>query len=126
MARSKSIWIHWLVEEVEVRALLWVLSVVKDIGWPNIKVEGDCKNIIDALNVNRKRNLHVYTFIDNCLSFLQIPCYLSFRFCYRECDMVAHGLARRVVSGISDEVWVSVSPTWLKDALYSDLILFES
>ena len=38
----------------EAHALFWALSVSKSQGWTNIVVEGDCKNIIDALNRDRK------------------------------------------------------------------------
>lgn len=87
-------------------------------GWKHIIIEGDCKGIIDAMNRKCNRGFHIHSIIDNNISLGQVFSAISFMFCFRECNEVAHRLARWAISGISDTLWGDNVPVWLKDVLY--------
>ena len=76
--------------------------------------EGDCKVIFDALNDIGSRGFHVQTIIDNCLSFCSHFRSLSFFFCFRDCNGIAHRLAKWAACGLSQEVWDGAGLTWLE------------
>lgn len=88
----------------EAHALFWALSVSKSQGWTNIVVEGDCKNIIDALNSCGQRGFHAQAIHNNCLYFRQLFSSVSFCFCFHNYNEVAHRLARWATFRLSDEV----------------------
>ena len=120
-AGSKISRVGMYAEEAEACALFWALKVAKVKGWCNILVEGNCKNIIDALNEGGKRCFHIQSIIDNCLFLEQYFGFVSFQFCYRECKSGSHRLASLVVFDVCNEVWVDVPAVWLMDVLYFDV-----
>ena len=63
--------------------------------------------------------------LNNCLFFKNFFHSLSFCFCPRSCNSVAHRLAW-ASSRVSVEVWEDVALIFVKDALYSDLIQFDA
>lgn len=113
-------------KDAEISALSWATSVAKDLNCNRVIFEGDCKEIIAAMNHNQNRIFHIQVRVDNCIYYTMFFRSCSFVFCYCECNNVAHRLARWVVSSPSDEVWVRYPRTWLGDAFYSDSILSES
>ena len=45
---------------------------------------------------------------------------IIFSFCYRECNEIAHRLAKWATSSFSDEVWLVGGPSWISDLIVSD------
>ena len=86
-------------------------------------LEGDCKLVIKALNGRGQRVFHDQTVLENCRSLCHEFLSLSLFFCFRNCNGVAHSLARWAACGLCDEVW-DVAQAWLEDTLYSDFVLF--
>ena len=125
-AGLKSVWFDGFAEIVEAQALFWAMFVAKEKGWSDVSFEGDCKVIFDSLYRIGSRGFHVQTIIDNCLSFRSYFRSLSFLFCFRDCNGVAHRLAKWAACGLSQEVWDKTGPTWLEDALYSNMTLSDS
>ena len=110
-----------LLKKLKARAMFWTFSVAKEQGWRHVLFEGDCKVIIDSMNGKSSQCCVVQSLLDNTASLSFHFESISFVVCYRECNGAAHKLVRWAASGVSDEVWVDVGPTWLRDALYSDL-----
>ncbi|CAO2827042.1 unnamed protein product [Amaranthus hypochondriacus] len=110
LAGSKTLWHEGSVEMVEARAVLWALDLAKAHGWRHVIIEGDCKLVIEALQGIRNRSVHIQTIIDNCLAYRHDFASLSFVFCYRTCNGVAHQLAKWAACGLSDEIWELVIP----------------
>lgn len=125
-AGAKSLWACSSVEEVEARATFWAVQYGIKHGWPNVIIEGDCRCLIEALQVKMSRCFHTQTIVDNCRALSSCLSSLSFLFCYRDSNEVAHRLAKWAKSSACDKVWVDNVPPWLGDALYSDLSFNES
>ncbi|CAO2827560.1 unnamed protein product [Amaranthus hypochondriacus] len=124
-AGSKTIWGEGSAEMVEAKAILWALSKAKEFEWCNIVVESDCKLVVDALSGIGRRIGHVQTVLDNCLLYGSDFSLLSFSFCFRDVNGVAHRLAKWAACGLSDDIW-HVAPNWIGDALYFDLNQFKA
>ncbi|CAO2822794.1 unnamed protein product [Amaranthus hypochondriacus] len=122
---SRTISLDGSAEDSEIRALCWALSVAREQGWEHVIFEGDCQDIIAAVSRKKQGSFHVQVVVDNCILCSKSFQSCSFMFCFRECNSVAHRLARWVVASFCDEVWVHNAPTWLKDALYSNSFLSE-
>ncbi|CAO2832302.1 unnamed protein product [Amaranthus hypochondriacus] len=105
--------------------ILWALSKAKEFEWGNIVVESHCKLVVDALSGGGRRIGHVQTVIDNCLLHSSDFSLLSFSFCLRNCNGVAHRLAKWAACGLSDDVW-HVAPNWIGDALFLDLFQYKA
>lgn len=45
---------------------------------------------------------------------------LSFSFCYREANNVAHRLDKWVSSNVCSNVWLDSGPSWITDVVFSD------
>ena len=90
---SKTIWFEGSADMVEAKAILWALSKAKEFGLLHVMIKSNCKIVVEALNGRGQRVAHVQTVIDNCLMFCLEFLLLSFLFCFRTCNGVAHKLA---------------------------------
>lgn len=122
VAGAKTLWVGSSAEEIEAQAVLWALCCIKGRGWDQIIVEGDCKYLFDALNGHGQRSFYIRSIIDNCMLYKDCFRSLSFVFCPRACNSVAHRLAQGAAHGVSLDIWEVVAPIFVRDALYSDLI----
>lgn len=82
------------VERAEIEGMLWAVSMVASLGWKHCIFEGDAKLIIDALNGRIGQAVHNQVLIDNILARSQDFAEVSFSFCFREANAIAHRLAR--------------------------------
>lgn len=92
----------------------------------DVQFEGDCKSLIDALQGKSKRSFHFQTIINNFWSLSSNFSSCAVLFCCRDCNGVAHYLAKWATSSCCDKVWVFDVLPWLGDALCSNLLINES
>ncbi|XP_021839114.2 uncharacterized protein [Spinacia oleracea] len=119
-ASSKTLLQRWGPEMGEAAAALVAIKVAKEQGWKDIVLEGDACTIIRALKGSQQRGSHVQLMVEDARSIMPSFDSISFSFCFRECDEVAHRLAKQAVSNFSDEVWLDGGPLWISDVLVFD------
>ncbi|CAO2825137.1 unnamed protein product [Amaranthus hypochondriacus] len=120
-AGSRSFWAGSHAEVVEAQAIFWAMQFCLEQGWLHVVFEGDCKCLIEALSGKCSRGFRIQTIIDNCRLLAINFSSISFSFCFRVCNGVAHRLAKWAMSSCCDKVWVHDVPPWLGDALYFDI-----
>lgn len=122
LAASQSKWPFISVERAELEALLWAVDFIKDRGWHHVVMEGDAQYVIHALQRKSNRSFHNQIIVDNILASVSAIDHLSFSFCYREANSVAHRLAKWALSSVCSNVWHDGGPSWITDVVLSELI----
>lgn len=110
------------VEMAELAAAEWAVSLASSKGWSTVEIEGDAAVVIDALNNKKVRSFHSQIMVDNIRSLLSSFQSISFSFCSRDCNSVAHRLAQRASHNICNRVWIYSSPIWISDLVCLDLL----
>lgn len=100
LAGSRTISLVGFAEDSKCHALYWALSVARAQGWEHVILEGDCQEIIGAMSRKKHRSFHVQVVVDNCILSCNSFQSCVFMFFFRECNSVAHGLARWVVASV--------------------------
>lgn len=121
LAASKSSWPALDAERAEIDAFLWAARKVKEQQWNNVIIEGDVQSVVKALQGYITRNFYNQVMISNTLEELANVNNLSFNFCFREANEVAHRLARWVAASVCSSVWFDDGPLWIQDVVISDL-----
>lgn len=106
----------------ELTAVAWAINLAKEHRWRAVKIEGDARLVIEALNGRRAGGLHSQTLINNIKSMLSFFTSISFSFCYRECNEVANRLARWATSNKCNLVWPRSGPLWIEDLVLADIL----
>lgn len=91
-------------EVAEIRALRWAMQAIHEQHGEQVTFEGDCLNIIEAVSGRRRHSFHVQTRVNNCIQFSRAFSSCNFFFCFRECNSVAHRIARWALLTLSDEM----------------------
>ncbi|KAL2931098.1 Tritrans polycis-undecaprenyl-diphosphate synthase, partial [Bienertia sinuspersici] len=71
--------------------------------------------VIQALEGKQSRTGYVESYVRGARILAAKFEEISFTFCFRECNEIAHTLARWAVSNYCDEVWLNDVPTWIED-----------
>lgn len=119
-AASKTVWPFLGVERAEIDAFLWAVESGCQEGWQACVFEGDAKVVVDALNGGISRAGHHQVLIENILASSKVFREVSFVFCYREANLIAHRLARWSSSSVCSCVWPLGGPVWIADLVVSD------
>ncbi|KAL2937746.1 1-deoxy-D-xylulose-5-phosphate synthase [Bienertia sinuspersici] len=67
-------------------------------------IEGDAQVVIHALQLKERRNGHVQLLVDDAHSLYNLFEDFSFNFCFRDCNQVAHRLAKWAACSFTEEV----------------------
>ena len=100
--------------EVETLVAHWIVEFALELGFDNIVLKGDSEVLIKLLN-NCNRSLAPFGHIMNDIIFLasHFTCF-SVTHVQRQCNKVAHSLARRAISSSPSSVWMEdVQPNFL-------------
>ncbi|CAO2819973.1 unnamed protein product [Amaranthus hypochondriacus] len=103
-AGSRSFWACSHTEFLEAQAIYWAMQFCLEQGWLHVIFEGDCKCLIEAFSGKLSRGFHIQTIIDNCWLLAIKFSSVSFSFCFRDCNGVAHRLAKWAMSSCCDKV----------------------
>lgn len=122
LAASRTIWSLISVERAELEAFRWAVDLAKHHRWNKISIEGDAQIIVHALQHKLSRGFHDQVVVDNILEAAKDIHSISFSFCFREANKVAHRLAKWASSCICSNVWVDGGPLWILDIVTYDLI----
>lgn len=109
------------MERAEIEAFHWAAGVVKDRNWSKIIIEGDAQVVVKALQRSITRNIYNQVLINNTLNHVAEVNSLSFSFCFREANNVAHRLARWAAASVCSRVWLGEGPSWISDIVLADL-----
>lgn len=107
-------------EAAEIMAADWAVSLAKENPWSLVVIEGDAALVIEALKGVRKRGLHAQVLIENVRRKVVGRNNLSFDFCYREGNMVAHKVANWALLNNCISVWIDACPMWIRDCVIVD------
>lgn len=108
------------VERAELEAFKMALDLVHEHRWSPVIIEGDAQLIVEALCGKIVRGLHSQVLVHNIRHSAALLSGITFCFCFREANHVAHRLARRAVTSVCDNVWVDNGPLWISDLVFSD------
>lgn len=122
VAKARTFIQHLDSELAEVRAAVCAMQLAVEYRYKKVSFEGDALLIIKALQGASRRSGYVQLLVEDALAIASNFDQFRFEFCYRECNEVAHRLAKWAVSSFCDEVWLSESSSWLSDVLILDLI----
>lgn len=92
-------------ELAEIEAAGWAVRLAVEYDWDNIPIEGDARLVIEALNQNRARGFYAQTLINNIRFMSSAISSISFSFCFRESNEVAHRLAHWASRRNCNSVW---------------------
>lgn len=120
LAASKTTWPFVSAERAKLAAFRWAIELIHDKKWSKVSVEEDAQNIVKALQGSLLRGLHSQVLVDNILTTVSKIDQISFQFCFREVNNVAHRLAKWALGGYCSNVWTNGGPTWIFDAVFSD------
>ena len=110
------------MEHVEALAARRAVILVKELMLFQVCFEGDCQQVIQAINApGACRTLfgHIIEEI-HCFSSSLVSC--SFIHVWREGNKLAHAFARRAILFADTDVWVEELPNDLDDVFHSDLV----
>lgn len=105
LAASKTLWPFSSVERAELSAFYWAVDLVKERRWSKVIIEGDAQNVVKALQGTLHRGYHSQVMVDNITHAASLGSHISFSFCFREANSVAHRLARWAIASISSCIW---------------------
>ncbi|XP_075640412.1 uncharacterized protein LOC142612181 [Castanea sativa] len=108
--------------EAEVLACRKALEFAVDIGFAEMVIEGDCVQVINAINssgVNLSRLGHVIEDIQVLTSGLR---WTEVRWVKRSANLVAHSLACLAKNISNDVIWLEDSPQPALESLYHDCL----
>ncbi|KAL2921546.1 hypothetical protein RDABS01_013037 [Bienertia sinuspersici] len=120
-AISNTILQEWGAEMVEVPTAKRAVKLAKNQGWRKVIVEGDAANIIKALTCQANMSTYVQMMVEDMLADVSYLDCITFNFCFRECNEVAHRLAKWAVTSFCDEVWLGEGPSWILYVVVSDI-----
>lgn len=83
------------------------------ILWRDVIVEGDAQVVIRALQGSGSRSGLTQLIVEDTLDLKSHFDSIVFRFCYRECNSVAHRLARWGITQVGEYVWYDGGPVWI-------------
>lgn len=109
------------MEIAEFNAFEWAAELVKDRNWGRVIVEGDAQNVVNALNGKLMRVIHTQVLVNNIKAAVSDLPSLSFSFCFREANYVAHRLAKWALASICSFIRLDSSPSCISDIVSSDL-----
>ncbi|KAL5808887.1 hypothetical protein ACOSQ3_029578 [Xanthoceras sorbifolium] len=98
------------VECAEALAILEGLKFAASMGVFPIGVESDTASVVGAIRSNKPPRSELGLIVDEILEFVIGFLVLSFCFCSRLCNSVAHGLAKFGVSSSSPCIWLEETP----------------
>ncbi|KMS97072.1 hypothetical protein BVRB_7g179330 [Beta vulgaris subsp. vulgaris] len=119
-AWSRTMSHDWPAEKAEAAAVLWATEEAIAQGWSNVVLESDAQVIINAINSRLQRRGDIQAMLEDVLNLVPSFETIKFSFCYRECNEIAHRLAKWATSNFCDEVWLVGGPSWIADLIVSD------
>ncbi|CAO2826256.1 unnamed protein product [Amaranthus hypochondriacus] len=122
LAAAKSQWPMVSTEMAKIMAVDWAIRLATEHHWTNIIVEGNAALVIEAFKKNRRRGLHAQVLSDSSLLMVNDFVNCSFSFCFRECNNVAHNLARWASNHSCNNVWADSNSIWIKDDVILDIL----
>lgn len=106
-------------EGAEAAAALLAVTWEKEKGIRRLHLEGDCSNVIKAINGARSSvNWQTNSWIEDIIvilnsSFDYWPC----SFDLKEANNAAHKLEKHAISNSSSEIWFDQVPGWLNECI---------
>lgn len=99
------------------------MHLIKESIWSSAIVEGDAQNVVLALQGKLLRGFHNQIMVENIRAAAVNAHQISFNFCFREANNVAHRLAKWASSSVCCNVWFDGGPPWIMDIVSSDLAI---
>lgn len=115
------LWPFISVERAKIDAFQWAMELAKEQQWERVIVERDALNVVHALQGKLARRIHNQIVINNICAAVKNLHDLSFNFCFREANFVAHRLAKWASASVSSCIWYDGGPTWISDIVFADL-----
>lgn len=122
LAAAKTSWLLVSVERAELSAFQWAVELALEYKWAKVVFEGNAQVVVKALQGSISRSFHSQIVVDNVRSAVSSLDCLSFLFCFREANFVAHHLAKWAVASICNNVWCDGGPRWISDLVLSDFV----
>lgn len=111
VAAHKQVTTNWDAETSEAAAVVYGVKTALETGLWSLEVEMDCLNVAEALKKKTRRSSYASTFIAETLSLSHSFLKISFQYCNRAGNQVAHTLAKLALMS-SDEVgWIEDGPS---------------
>lgn len=120
LSAAKTVWPFISMERAELEAFKIAIDFVKDNSWSNVIIEGYAQNVVNALCGKIKRGGHTHILVSNISFVVSKLIGISFSFCFREANNVAHRLAKRALTSVCSSVWVDGGPLWISNLVLSD------
>lgn len=83
-----------LLKQVELGAFSLAVDLAKEEGWHKVIIEGDAQIIAKALQGKLARSYQTQILVDNITNSTSSVDFISFSFCFREANQVAHCFAK--------------------------------
>ncbi|KAL2924109.1 COPII coat assembly protein sec16 [Bienertia sinuspersici] len=82
--------VRWDPEMAEAAATKVAVQLPREQGWMRVMFGGDAQMVIKAIRGESYRSSSAQLLNDDVISLSNSFDYVSFKFCYRECNAVAH------------------------------------
>jgi ribonuclease HI len=100
-------------------------ELLRDMGFQKILLEGDAQVIVQAINYAGVCSARYANIIDDTRTILQSFSSWRALFVRRECNSVAHSLARMAVTQCLFQVWIESVPDLVQNRLMNSMFFFK-
>ena len=111
-------------DDIEATAAGWALAFALEIRVKRTVLEGDSLNVIKCLMEEERLLVPMGLLIEDAKSLSHCFDELLYSHTKRECNALAHNLARYAVSTLNFVVWIENVPSQFQNALQADSVGF--
>ena len=106
----------------EATTLFYAKSLCRELGIHEDIFEGDAKQVMDAINSNTSRWSRFVHLIEDTRQILQFLSRWECFFTKWAANEVAHRLAKRAISNVSDKIWRNQISDCINDVLIEQVV----
>ena len=117
---SQNILLPSTVIEMEALAARRALILAQETGFTQVVLEGDSQVLINALKTGSHTLAHFGHIVQDIRYLASSFSDVRYSHVRRQCNIVAHSLARRAILSSSLQVWMEDVPSELADVIQAD------
>ncbi|XP_062108714.1 uncharacterized protein LOC133819465 [Humulus lupulus] len=122
LASSTWSWDHLLDPTIaEALAVYHSILLCSRLGYHTVVIESDCANVVRAINSHKIEHSYLGYIIRDILAYCNSFHSISFTFCPRMANSVAHSLAKFALSLSNDFVWWPGYPECINVVIQDDI-----